>query len=154
MSSDRIFTLWDLKSGQQLWRYTSANSILWVSPSWSPDGKLIAFGLREEDGSERVFILEAESGQVRASFPTNRGYTTFLRFSPHGDRLATYTNGELTLWETRTWQEVLSISLYGYIDQLLFTPDGHQIHATVQQIGFRELTSHVWDATPLPEQKK
>jgi WD40 repeat protein len=67
-----------------------------------------------------------------------------VTFSPDGKRLAAGSNGEeaVRLWDTETWQEVLTLSGAGSrISGVKFSPDGRHLLA-INDAGL----AHLWTA--------
>ena len=65
-------------------------------PSWSPDGKLIAY-TTDVTGEQQLALRPAEGGAERILTHFERGYLYGARWSPAGDRLA-FSDSEHRLW--------------------------------------------------------
>jgi tricorn protease len=65
-------------------------------PSWSPDGKLIAY-TTDVSGEQQLAVRPAEGGPERLLTHFKRGYFYTARWSPAGDRLA-FSDNDHRLW--------------------------------------------------------
>jgi WD40 repeat protein/serine/threonine protein kinase len=109
----------------------------------SPDGRLGAATF--EEGYIRVWDMEtAEPLQMMRVFLQSPHCVVF---SPHGRRLAAGSSGHeaVKLWETATWQEVLTLAGEGTMFRFVaFSPDGQTLIARNDQ-GLL----HIWSAPSL-----
>ncbi|MEP7273002.1 MAG: AAA-like domain-containing protein [Acidobacteriota bacterium] len=128
----RVITLWDTKT----WKVTrtfKTRGIVTGAIVYSPDGKLLAFGSKDETAS----LWDLSSGGERFVLRGHAGYVQALAFSPDGKLLA--TGGEdriIRLWQVDTGQELNEMR--GHTDSvhgLAFSPDG------------KLLVSSSWDTT-------
>ena len=56
-------------------------------PSWSPDGKIIAFTSSAFDGNDEIYLIEVD-GSDRVRLTNNRKYDWFASWDPLGKRIA------------------------------------------------------------------
>ncbi len=141
-------------------------------PSYSGDGRWLALPLRKRDGGGVIKVLDAASGEERHSL-TGHGFGFGrVTFSPDSRRLASFDispvfashPSDVKLWDLAVGKELLTFSTKG-IEQpsleramnsparsLSFSPDGNRLFYVVGSYG-REARVHVWDATPLPDEK-
>ncbi|KAJ1304378.1 hypothetical protein OPQ81_005530 [Rhizoctonia solani] len=100
-----------------------------ISPSFSPDGTLVAVGVWS-----RVYLLNSSTG--RMVLPPLEGDNEFkpvssVQFSPDGTRIASVSSdGTIRVWSTQSGKTVLG-PLGGqtnfHISQVAFSPDGAHI---------------------------
>jgi TolB protein len=70
-----------------------------TEPTWSPDGRLIAF-VSDRTGAPHIFVMDTEGANVRRL--TSGGYHTQPRWSPKGDSIVyTARAGTHDLWAIR-----------------------------------------------------
>lgn len=81
MGGQSDLVLVDPKNGAILRRLTETE---WdeVSPSWSPDGKMIAF-VSNRTGNPQIYVMSAGGGEARRLTMAG-AYNTSPRFGPHG----------------------------------------------------------------------
>lgn len=99
-SSD-LYVLSAAAPGASPWRALTTNGFS-KSPSWSPDGKRIAYVQQSSMFSKTaIFVIDAVGGQPTRVTPTD-GWYSYPRWSPDGSRLAfsawegdSFTNSEI-----------------------------------------------------------
>ncbi len=166
-----LLRAWDVATGQVVlsrkWDEHSAGE-----PSYSGDGRWLALPLRKRDGGGVIKVLEAASGEERHSLTSHGFGFGRVTFSPDSRRLASFDisqvfafhPSDVKLWDLAVGKELLTFSTKA-IEQpsleramsfparsLSFSPDGNRLFYVVGSYG-REATVHVWDATPLPDEK-
>jgi len=109
-------------------------------PTWSPDGKLIAY-TTDVSGEQQLALRPAEGGPERILTRFERGYLYAARWSPAGDRLA-FSDNEHRLWIiTAAGGEPVQVAQdrYSEIHDQAWSPDGrwlaYSITAANQQTG-------------------
>lgn len=146
-SEDTTVRLWDRTTGR-LRATLPGHPAGETRVTFSPDGKaLAANAYLPQGGGWSVTLWDVTTGAQRASF---RG-GPLLHFTPDGRTLVTASNdlqGELTLWQVTTGQELLSLGRHDYpITCLAFSPDGTKLASGA---GSRDETDGVnlWLAPP------
>ena len=128
------------RDGKETRRLTEERSIE-VSPSWSPDGKQLAFA-SDRSGSQQIYILETDTGFVRRL--TYRGnYNATPAWSPTGEWIAYAARTQNTL------DLYLIDPVSGYTVPLVvhertdegpsWSPDGRKIAFSSDRRGRREV---------------
>jgi WD40 repeat protein len=123
----------ELETGKSIRKIKEkAGGIGWMSPTFSPDGKLI--GWETYEGVVKLFDA-AKGDEVRQIKSENRGYLQFA-FAPDGKTLVTrhITDQVVKVWEVATGKEVRTLAkaprerpLVGYAyspGKLALSPDG------------------------------
>ena len=113
------------------------------SPSWSPDGKRIAF-VSSRWGDPHIFVMNADGSKVRRI--TDRGtYNQTPDWSPRGDLIAFTARDERNVFDIFTvnpdTKEIRRLTQdQGNNEEPSFSPDGNLITFT----STRERKSQVW----------
>lgn len=97
----------------------------WIrSIAFHPNGAYVAAG--EQIG--RVRLIRTSDAEQTRHLPAHQGPVYALRFSPDGNRLASGgDDGILKLWDTNTWQCVISIPLERCIYDVEWSRDGRRL---------------------------
>jgi tricorn protease len=109
-------------------------------PSWSPDGKTIAY-MTDTTGEQQLAVRPAEGGPEKVLTHFAQGYFYTPRWSPGGDRLA-FSDNEHRLWAVATdggEPKEVARDLYTEIHDYSWSPDGkwlaYSVTAANQQRG-------------------
>ena len=111
-------------------------------PSWSPDGKSIAY-TTDISGEQEIAVRPAEGGAERILTHFERGYFYRPRWSPLGDRLA-FSDNEHRLWILAVaGGEPMQVAQdrYNEIHDQAFSPDGRWL---AYSITAPNLLSGIW----------
>ena len=96
-------------------------------PSWSPDGKSIAY-TTDASGEQQVAVRPAEGGVERILTHFPHGYFYGPRWSPGGDRLV-FSDNEHRLWIVATAgggePQQVAQDPYQEVQNYTWSPDGH-----------------------------
>jgi tetratricopeptide (TPR) repeat protein len=133
-------TLWSLDSGRAIQTFASESGPVGAL-AFSGDGRKLAAGGRRRDGTGRVIVWDAKTGDVLGALDT--GWSAmFLAFHPNGARLAVanFIEAKIHLWDLATGRSIVSpgpaaVSCVG------FTPDGNRMTA----LGY-DGNVHLYDA--------
>ncbi len=136
--TDLCTTLWDVETGEQLWRVTHEKQIDAVA--FSPDGTSMATYyeddavsvLRVADGILIPHTIHAEKWRKIKRNPSidhdEDGWGRRVRFSPDGKHLAELKMGgsSITLWDVNTGKKTEAFDgVKGLARTLAFSPEGH-----------------------------
>jgi len=142
--SDRFVTsqndnamIWDAATGTVLSTLSGHNDFIW-DKSWSPAGDFIV--TTSDDNT--AILWDAKTGQVLNTLPGTDWGVRFGSWSTSGDRFALRGLDRVSVYETSTGEEVLTISLPGlWTNFTRFSPDGTQLITTIYHDG----TARLWD---------
>jgi tricorn protease len=114
-------------------------------PSWSPDGRLIAY-VTDVAGTQQIALRPAEGGRERLLTQFKSGYLFGPAFAPDGRRLA-FSDGEHRLWlanvDGAAPRQVAQDKRQGIHDQI-FSPDGRWL-AFSMAAGSRRRDLYLYD---------
>jgi WD40 repeat protein len=110
-----------------------------ASAALSPDGTTLAIGLAQ---TNRVLLIDSQTGTVRTSLAKGEGSVFALAFSPDGSLLATgNATGQIGLWELANPVQLRVLDGHTWpIYGLAFTPDGRRLITASA-----DKTARVWD---------
>lgn len=77
--------LWDVAGGEP--KALTDDLYLEMSPTWSPDGKEIAYS-SDKSGTQNIYILNVESGEERQLTSFTNKSVRYADYSPDGDKIA------------------------------------------------------------------
>jgi WD40 repeat protein len=128
-SNDKTIRCWNLRTGQQEWRYGSRMSSYGTvySLAISPDGSRVYGGC--ENGT--IQILDGESGEHLAEWQGPAYAIMALSISPDGKTLASAGTGkDIRLWDTETGTFVdFAGTNQGTLSDIEFSLDGNRLLA-------------------------
>ncbi len=115
---------------------TSSEPIM--SPSWSPDGKWVAYVSYESNGSSAIFVQEVATGQ-RRMVSSHKGINGAPAWSPDGKRLALTlskgTNPDIYILDLASGKLQRITKNYAIDTEPSWSPDGERIVFTSDRGG-------------------
>src|SRR5262249_38997246 len=136
--------LHDVKTGQEVLILAGAGECV----AFSPDGKYLATGGRNDQFAGAVQVWDVASGQAAYALSGHGKEITDVAFSRDGQRLVTASGPTARLWDTTYHLEVLTLTHGGFIRGLAFSPaDG--LLATAGGPDLVPGTVKLWDGNPL-----
>ncbi|HTU25276.1 MAG TPA: hypothetical protein VMF30_07765, partial [Pirellulales bacterium] len=114
----------------------------------SPDWQCFAtIGPGPRSGADRVVkICDASGGRLLTTLQ-GQEYLERIGFSPDGGKIAGLSRSDLTVWNPRTGEKIVSVPAKGVQTRWAFRPDGRQIATTEPGPLPRESTVRIHDAT-------
>ncbi|MBI5205755.1 MAG: hypothetical protein HZA11_12650, partial [Nitrospirae bacterium] len=119
--------LWNVATGEQIWRVETTFAGITSSLGFSPDGKYIIAG-----GGDLI-LINSETGKIIRKFGGTSiliGYHSTV-FSPDGKSLlAGAGGGSLTLWDVASGKKIMDlkghegVAALGTVNSVAFSPDG------------------------------
>ena len=151
LSKDKNSEIYVLNNNRKLRRLTRHFNID-TSPTWSPDGKKIAFTSdRSGGGAPQIYIMDAhhgdKAGVKRISFGSS--YNDNPAWSPNGDKIA-YTarvgkRFQIKIYDLTTQNTTVFTKTRGNNEQPTWSPDGRfiayrhkessEMHTYIQRLG-------------------
>jgi len=102
-----------------------------INPRWSPDGKWIAFGLKDSTGQQDIAVLEVQSGRWRFLYPPDIFHDNNPGWTPDGRYVlyASDRSGIFNIWAVeiatgKRWQ-VTDADLGAFTPEV--SPDGREL---------------------------
>jgi len=138
---DNTLRVWDVATGELLSNVALDRDLNFVA--WSPDSAQVAVSSMADDEGGRVFVVDADSGELVTELMIPGSNTAGLSYSPDGTRLisAGFQGQIAQEWDAATGEPLLTLS--GHTQPVVFAtynPDGTLI-ATSAWDGAR-----LWDA--------
>ncbi len=125
-----IIQIWDSQNGNLLRVTTEINPGL-SNVSWSPDGSLVA---AFQPDRRRLVIFDMANGQPTGAVGNSEFFVSeFYSWNPGGNTIAVRDAGSLTLWNTQTYERILTTPYIGPIADVEYSPDGQLIGVLVRE---------------------
>jgi WD40 repeat protein len=135
-------SVWEAHTRKHLYTIPAdSHSIEAFSPSFSPDGSILATGGQDHD----VKIWETATGELMRPLIGHTDDVSAVTFSPDGNTLATASfDYSLRLWDTGTWEAraVIEGAFKNRVYGLAYDPEG----ARLASGGYGEEVT-IWDAS-------
>ena len=117
------------RGGNILRRLTNGSRAIDVSPSYSPDGRQIAF-CSDRAGSPQIYIMNSDGSNVRRISYVTSSYCTSPSWSPKGDKIAYVcrADGMFQVFVSDiSGMNALQLTSYGDNEDPDWSPDGRYI---------------------------
>jgi WD40 repeat protein len=138
--SHHTVRLWDTVSGRLLATRIVGDHSSLVSPTFSPDGRIVTAGDRDKDS---LALWDAAFGQLLATLnPTDE--VDHIAFSPDGRRIVTTGLSDKTanVWDAASGRLLVTLEGHsGVVDSASFSTDGRRIVTASE-----DKTAKIWDA--------
>jgi WD40 repeat protein len=115
-----IVQIWDLESGKPILTLPEYNSLIFKSVISAESGLL---AVADHD----IHLWNVPSRKWLAMLPVHAHEIQDVQFSPNGRQLAVSADGNLTFWDTATFQKLYEKQTRYSIEVLAYSPDGKQI---------------------------
>jgi WD40 repeat protein len=138
--------LWDVTGKPVPWPPTPGGT---CSAAFSPDGEWLVTGSRR---GGRIVVRDAVTSAHVRTLDGHTSRVAAMAFLPRSGRMITAGSDKtIKLWDTRTWQEVLSHRAGAQVGQLAVSPDGNTFVAVLDRAPFVGIFSarRPESATPL-----
>jgi WD40 repeat protein len=136
-SDEPGYTLWEVTTGEQKFKWRKGIIVESLSPGWSPDGKWIALPAMLQPGvasfevsPDGIAVVEAATGNPKMFYPVEIGYARTARISPNGKLLVTAGHDcTVRVFDLRSMTNVFSDTVQTTMFAAGFSPDGRYLVA-------------------------
>jgi len=112
--------IWDLETGKPLLTLPEYHSRIFTW-TFSPDSNMLA------EADHNIHLWDVPSQKWLALLPINAYEIQDIAFSPNGEHLVVSASGDLTFWDTSTFQKLYGIKTEYGADTLAYSPDGKRL---------------------------
>ena len=120
-SGDKTAKVWDAKSGDEAMTLPHSSSV--VDVAFSPDGGRLVTAC----GDMTARIWDLSSQQEVNTLTGHMGWRISLAFSPEGNRLLTASGEKVKVWNPKSGEEQLSLSVPNRCNDLVLSPQGNHV---------------------------
>ena len=136
-SDDKVISIWDGLSGDQLTRFETQLGIV-NSISWSPDGVKFVTG----SSDKTVRIWNSVTGESLQVF---RGHTSSVQsvaWSPDGSKIASGSwDNTIRIWNSESGQLLNTLTHTDRVESVVWSPDGSKLAS-----GSMDKTVRIWNS--------
>jgi serine/threonine protein kinase/WD40 repeat protein len=135
--------------------------------AWSRDGRRLAWTSGIAGAPADVKLLDAATGRDLLTLRGHSNFITRVAFSPDGRRIVSLglrrgsgqpalAPSEVKVWDADTASQLLALPAehIGRVLDVVFSSDGHRLHAAGPLLDRRGCAVKTWEATPRAEQQK
>ncbi|HEY7426384.1 MAG TPA: WD40 repeat domain-containing protein, partial [Gemmataceae bacterium] len=149
---DDTIRLWDMTTGKErraLGKFDRSDkqSSFFTALEFSPDGRLLAFGMKDGMVDGMVSVWDVAAGVERQRLKGLSGAVLCVAFSRDGQKVAAGSaragGTTIKLWDAATGKSLVKFSSTERVDKLAFSPNGKMLASA----SWVENTPHLWDAT-------
>ena len=135
LSKDGNPEIYVLNVGTGTFRRVTRHPAIDTEPSWSPDGRQMAF-VSDRLGGPRIFAMDIEGGNIR-QLTEGAAHHTQPRWSPRGDVIAyTAREGRFTIWVVNTdGSSPRRLADTGDNQSATWSPDGRHLAFQTSRLG-------------------